>query len=65
MIIVLASENIQNRKLINIADTSKEGWDTVKDYVANPLVDDSEDDKIISRAESRAVKKIKEKQKKR
>ena len=50
-------------KHIRIADTSEGGWETVRQYVTNPLASDSDDESRLNRAESRAVKKKKEKQK--
>lgn len=45
------------QKLIKIADSSSEGWNAVKEYEENPLASDSEDEKRINRAESKAAKK--------
>ena len=54
-------EKLERRnKLIKIADTSEGGWETVRSYTINDLASDSEDDKKITRAEYRAVRKIKQ-----
>jgi len=52
-------------KLITIADTSVGGWTTVREYEANDVADNDEDEKKIRQAESRALKSIKEKTKSR
>jgi Txe/YoeB family toxin of Txe-Axe toxin-antitoxin module len=52
-------------KLIKIADTSTGGWATVREYEANSIADNSDDDKKIKQADSRAAKAIKEKSKSR
>lgn len=52
-------------KLIRIADTSAGGWGTVKEYESNVVADDSDDEKKIRQAESRALKSSKEKAKSR
>ena len=36
------------------------GWRTVKEYDINPLVEDSDDEKRLIRAESRAKRKAKQ-----
>ena len=56
-----ASHKLAGRQqIIRLADTSEGGWQTVKEYEFNNLIaSDSEDEKRINRAESRAVKKIK------
>jgi hypothetical protein len=41
------------QKLVKIADSSELGWRVVQEYTANPLADDSEDDKKILRAQTR------------
>lgn len=43
--------------MIKIADKSAGGWDTVKEYESDELASDSEDDKRLKRAESRAMAK--------
>ena len=53
------------QKLIKLADSSDMGWKVVKEYEANPLASDSEDEKRINKAEVRAVKKHKQDQVKR
>ncbi|VDI46194.1 Hypothetical predicted protein [Mytilus galloprovincialis] len=42
-----------------MADSSEHGWRVVQEYTSNPLADDSEDDKKIMRATSRAERKAK------
>ncbi|XP_060081899.1 uncharacterized protein LOC132561188 [Ylistrum balloti] len=46
-------------KLIKLADSSEAGWKTVDEYVANPIASDSDDERKIDRASSKAVKKAK------
>jgi hypothetical protein len=50
-------------KLIKIADTSDGGWDTARQYEANPIASDSDDESKIIRAENRAIRKKKSKNK--
>ena len=45
------------QKLIKIADSSEGGWRTVDEYQRNDLAEDSDDEKRLNRAESRAQKK--------
>ena len=76
----LTSENISNakrkicegmdlvktrQKHIKIADSSEAGWRTVDEYVANPLAEDSDDEKRIYKAQSRAESKMKKEKAKR
>ena len=57
-----AGDKIKNRnKFIRIADPSEGGWETVRQYDANPLAEDSDDDRRLRRAEARAVRKKKSK----
>ena len=53
----------QRNKLVKIADQSQCGWNTVKNYITNPLAEDSDDEKRIFKAESKAQRDKKEKQK--
>ena len=51
---------LNNRqKIIKIADSSDLGWRVVQEYEANPLADDSEDERKLLNAESRAERKVK------
>ncbi|XP_033758108.1 uncharacterized protein LOC117340457 [Pecten maximus] len=47
------------QKLIKLADTSEAGWKAVEEYISNPLASDSDDEKRMDRARSRADRKIK------
>jgi len=49
-------------KLIRIADSSAAGWATVREYEASDIADNEEDEKKIRQAESRALRKEKNKQ---
>ncbi|CAC5381118.1 unnamed protein product [Mytilus coruscus] len=50
-------------KLIRIADSSPEGWSTVREYESNDIASDSEDEKKIRQVESRAMRTMKDKTK--
>ena len=51
-------KKLANRnKLILIADSSEQGWDVVNEYERKDLADDSDDDKRIRQAETRAFQK--------
>ena len=45
------------QKLIRLVDSSEAGWRAVDEYVKNPLASDSEDEKKISKAQTRAERK--------
>lgn len=47
------------QKIIKIADSSELGWRVVQEYEANPLADDSDDEKKLFKAETRAERKMK------
>jgi hypothetical protein len=47
------------QKIIKIADSSDLGWRVVQEYEANPLEDDSDDEKKLFKAEARAERKVK------
>ena len=49
----------QRNKLIKIADSSEARWETVRQYKANTIASDSEDENKIFKAESHAVRKRK------
>jgi hypothetical protein len=42
-----------------IADSSDLGWRVVQEYEANPLADESNDEKKLFKAEARAERKVK------
>lgn len=44
-------------KIVKIGD--KHGWDTVSEYEGNPLADDSDDERRLRQAETRAIRKRK------
>ena len=50
----------QRQKLIKIADRSEHGWATVDEYMADELADNSDDEKRLYKAESRAGRKLKD-----
>ena len=52
---------INRQKLIKIADSSEFGWRTVMEYQTNAIADNSEDERKIWKAETRAQKKLRQK----
>ena len=59
------NELSHRNKMIKLADGSQGGWATVSEYETHDLADNSEDERRIIKAESRAMSKIKEAQKRR
>ena len=49
----------ERQKLILLADKSQYGWKTVQEYLKHELAEDSDDEKKIYRAESRAARNSK------
>lgn len=59
-LILEASVKIKDKnKHIRIADLSSGGWETVNQYVSNPIASDSDDESKIYKAKNRAIKKRK------
>ncbi|XP_062603797.1 uncharacterized protein LOC134265592 [Saccostrea cucullata] len=46
------------QKVIKLADSSQLGWRVVQEYQANPIADDSDDEKKMYRAQMRAERKV-------
>ena len=53
----------ERQKLSKISDSSPLGWKVVAEYESNPIADDSEDEKKIMKAQSRAERKAKDSRK--
>ena len=49
----------ERQKLIRLADRSEHGWATVEEYLEGELVDNSDDEKRMQKAEFRAGRKLK------
>ena len=63
-LVITCIERLKHRnKLIKIADLSGGGWDTARQYEANPIASDSDDESKIIRAENCAIRKKKSKNK--
>ncbi|ESP03683.1 hypothetical protein LOTGIDRAFT_171215 [Lottia gigantea] len=54
----------QRNKLIKLTDTSEGGWETVRQYSANPIASDSDDESKIKKAVFRALQVVKRKNQK-
>ena len=52
-----------NQKLIKIADRSELGWAVLNEYTANELAKNSDDEKLIEKAEKAAERKDSRKRK--
>ena len=50
----------KRQKLIKLADKSEAGWLAVEKYERNDLVDDSDDEKRIKKAQQKAPRKKKQ-----
>jgi len=55
----------ERQKMIKLADSSDLGWKVVQEYESNPIADDSEDEKRMNRALSKAERKSKSEKAKR
>jgi hypothetical protein len=55
----------ERQKMIKLADSSDLGWKVVQEYESNPIADDSEDEKRMNRALSKAERKAKSEKAKR
>ena len=51
--------------MINLDDSSDLDWKVVQEYQRNPIADDSEDEKLVNRALSKAERKTKSEKSKR
>lgn len=48
------------QKLIKLADTSECGWKAVEEYIANPIADNSDDERRMDKARAKGNRKVKE-----
>ena len=57
---VKSASDILNKRMkeLRIADTSEAGWETVNAYKANPIAEDSDDDKRLQRAKKVAKERM-------